>query len=108
MPLGIPITVSAYALVRGERVTVRRSWFERLFMGHCEDCHVTSPYMPWKPWVATKTVDGPMVPGAFQTPNGFIVHPDVFERLNQQLNVPFYAPPPSEGRPNLRWRRTYP
>lgn len=35
---------------------VPRTWGERLLGGYCPDCRRTGWTMPWKPWVATKSV----------------------------------------------------
>jgi hypothetical protein len=56
------VTISAYATKPGDPVTTRRSWRNRLLS------------WPWRPWVAT-TTHTPMVPAAYRTPQGWVIHP---------------------------------
>ena len=71
---GTPVILSQWLVKAGEPQEVRRSWRERLFS------------RPWRPFKATYTVV-PQVPSdqILHTAQGFIMHPEMWRRLNAQL-----------------------
>ena len=78
------------------QLTFRQRWIEPLLHG------ITMPFQPWvKTRMVTKTVPSRRI---IETPNGFIMHPAMFDELKHAMQShtedatpPFRCAPPGKG-----------
>jgi hypothetical protein len=75
---GVRVFESAYVVVDGDPVEVRRTWRERLCLTSYHDW-LTQPFEPWR---RTRTVI-PKVPGMLQLADRLIVHPVLMPELRR-------------------------